>query len=1076
MKSRLLFCLIILALVFCIKNAIGATTYTWNGAATGSWTTAANWSPSTGYPGSSGSTTDIVVINTSNVTINYTGNLTINQFGSTGNGITGTTVNFTGTSPTLAITGGLNMGQASNSAVVITFSGTGMATISGTSSFANNGSMTISSGATVTFTSGSIIDFTANKGTLTNNGTLNLTGGTLNLGAHSSFVSTGTTIASNAILNITGTPASISYAGKFVANSCTFNIPNPAYVTSTSTSATFTATTSTFNLTGSSGGGGAYFYNNGTLTDHGSTYNLTGQGAYLQNSGSSSTVTLSGTTVNFSTSDGNNAQYIDNSGTFVADSATSISASASQSYVTNSGGFYAGISGSACVITLSGQSSNIVNTGTFYLGSTSIIYPTGISAAITNTSPGYFILQSDGNGSAALGAFSSTATATGTFNVERYFQGNSTYDNVKQRWLGRNYRMISSPVNIGTLVNSNNVYGLNYIVGSTAGQTTAANSSINAFITGCTGGSTSAGNPSVFLYRESRVPYNYDFTSGNFFGITNITNSTSAGTITTSDGSTHSIPIGTGVLFFDRGAATNWSTRTKFPYIAPENVTLTSTGNINSQQVTVKDWYTPTSSNLGYTTTSSNSTVRGFNMVGNPYPCSIDWNTAYSNTGITRTNISPTIYVFNPVTNQYDTYITTSSSTGTGTGNATNIIASGQGFFVQANAAGASLVFTESAKSAASQPTGGNLLMGIPVQNAVQQGLRLKLSIDSLNYDDIVIGFNSNASDKYSGAEDAPYIAGMGAMDGLSSISSDNVPLAINYLPLPKQTPQVIKLDVEGRLTGSYAMQRTALESIPKIYDVWLMDNYKKDSLDLRNNSTYAFNIDLSDTNSYGKNRFQVVIRQDQALNMHLLDFAAAKAPGGAQLVWKTENEENYTNFTVERSSDGGVTFDILGGIGSSALGTYSFLDKNPPLAADQYRLKIEDLNGAISYSNVVTLIYGSPAYTLAGNINVYPNPASSVINLDINKNNAGGQFSNLSALQNLATTPGLVSAQTIAGTPSSYNIKIISATGSVISNATSSQRTWQNNVSDLMPGTYVIEVVNNSDNSLVGKSTFVKL
>jgi len=28
-----------------------------------------------------------------------------------------------------------------------------------------------------------------------------------------------------------------------------------------------------------------------------------------------------------------------------------------------------------------------------------------------------------------------------------------------------------------------------------------------------------------------------------------------------------------------------------------------------------------------------------------------------------------------------------------------------------------------------------------------------------------------------------------------------------------------------------------------------------------------------------------------------------------------TENEENYTNFTIERSSDGGATFSDLGGL-----------------------------------------------------------------------------------------------------------------------------------------------------------------
>jgi trimeric autotransporter adhesin len=202
-----------------------------------------------------------------------------------------------------------------------------------------------------------------------------------------------------------------------------------------------------------------------------------------------------------------------------------------------------------------------------------------------------------------------------------------------------------------------------------------------------------------------------------------------------------------------------------------------------------------------------------------------------------------------------------------------------------------------------------------------------------------------------------------------------------------------------------------------------------------------------------------------------LLNFTAAKASNGAQIAWKTENEQNYTNFTVERSTNGGATFNDLGNFVSSSVGTYSFLDGNPPIAADRYRLKIVDLNGAITYSNVVTLIYGNGNNITAGNISVYPNPASDVINLAINQGSTTSVGS-LSASQPAALTPGLNQG----ATSQSYGIKIISITGSVITSVTSSSANWQNSVSDLAPGTYIIQVVNNSNNSLVGRSTFVKL
>ncbi|MDF2433096.1 MAG: trimeric autotransporter adhesin, partial [Mucilaginibacter sp.] len=183
--------------------------------------------------------------------------------------------------------------------------------------------------------------------------------------------------------------------------------------------------------------------------------------------------------------------------------------------------------------------------------------------------------------------------------------------------------------------------------------------------------------------------------------------------------------------------------------------------------------------------------------------------------------------------------------------------------------------------------------------------------------------------------------------------------------------------------------------------------------------------------------------------------------------VWKTENEENYTNFTVERSTDGGAAFDVIGGVASSAQGTYSMVDKNPLLtAANLYRLKLVDLNGTVSYSHVVTVMYGNLTNTIAGNIKVYPNPSNGPINLSITSNNSLSTFH-----------PGSTSIPVTPNTSSiSYAIKIIDVNGSVIKTATSTSANWQADVANLTPGTYIIQVLNNSDKSLVGKSTFIKL
>jgi hypothetical protein len=118
------------------------------------------------------------------------------------------------------------------------------------------------------------------------------------------------------------------------------------------------------------------------------------------------------------------------------------------------------------------------------------------------------------------------------------------------------------------------------------------------------------------------------------------------------------------------------------------------------------------------------------------------------------------------------------------------------------------------------------------------------------------------------------------------------------------------------------------------------------------------------------------------------------------------------------------------------------------------YRLKIEDLNGTISYSNVVTLIY-SNSDDNGNNISVYPNPATSTINLTILKNNDFKQ-NNIELI---------------------YNIKIINSYGLTVKTATFSQTSWKGDIGNLMPGTYFIQVINNNnDKSIIGINKFIKL
>jgi hypothetical protein len=950
----------------------------------------------------------------------------------------------------------VNIGATTNKPTVDVNSACASITITGTTTLTLAASLTISGALQIN----SSISLTIPAGS---NQTLSAGGATTLNAASSQF--------------IIGSGNNVNFSSLTVGSSCTLSnsgaLTVSANVTINPASAAISnASTGTFNIAGQlSLGSSCNITNNGNFSVTGAI-TLNAASAYISNS----------STGTFKTSNNiafGSSCYITNSGVFDSSAGTFTFAASSSginnlaggtfylynnstvnfgssTFLTNAGVFYAGKSNSACTLNLAASSSEYIsNTGTFYLGSTSVINLTGYSTSVTNTSPGVFTLQSDQYGSATIGAVpTGTGVFVGTFNVQRFVTGGSGY---------RGYRLLSSPVYGSTDAHSNKIFSVNYL----------ENTLYLTGTTGTSGGFDKAGNPTIYFYRENIAYSNATFISGNCRGLNTIGTAPNYNYLIDGDAGTFNIAVGNGLLFFFRGdrSQATLAAETTTTYV-PTNATLTATGTLIQQQVVVHDWYTPSSANLGWTNTTGNSLVQGYNLVGNPYASSIDWeqyNTSTTTSGIYASNIGTTIYELNPATGNYDTY----QKGGAHTNQGSNIIASGQAFFVRAsNNSSPQLIFNESAKTNTLN-TGVSLFMSTraSVVTVSDPYLRVQLAKDSVNTDDVYISFNSAAKTAYSPDVDAAYKTGSGKVS-LSSLSSDNMALAIYKLPLPKQS-QTIRLNVSAASDGIYKLNLTELNAIPSLYEVWLMDSYKKDSLDLRHNSTYNFNLALSDAGTYGANRFSVVIRQNPALGLHLLNFTAVRALGGVQVNWQTENEQNTTNFTVERSTDKGTAFNAIGGFLSDAQGTYGFLDQNPLMASgatDEYRLKLVDLNGTITYSKIATLGYSNLTSALAANnIIVYPNPASGTVHITLSDQLGAGLSTRLSLNATQASN-------TVKSNTSSYTIRIVNIMGAVLKTAVSPQPNWQDDVSSLLPGTYFIQVTNNANKSLVGRSSFVKL
>lgn len=664
--------------------------------------------------------------------------------------------------------------------------------------------------------------------------------------------------------------------------------------------------------------------------------------------------------------------------------------------------------------------------GKFNVSSSGVLTLSGSTTTLAAGS-GVLTLESDATGSATVAAITSGSSITGSVNVERYISGDQSYS--------RGYRLISSPVSAssGNLVWPN----LTYI-------------HTNMYTTG-TGGATNgfdaAGNPTMYLYRENMAPNFSSFISGNNRGIGKINNGTAYNFSVDGDAGTFTIPAGNGLLLFFRGDRATTVNPTNTSTIA-KPTTFTATGYLNQGSITVKHWTTGTNGLL-YTAGSPVS-VRGYNLLGNPYASSIDWNAI----NLTGTNVGTTIWVYNPTTKAFGTYIQ-NAPTGTGINGSTvpSIIPSGQGFYVKTSGTSPSLTFTEAHKVNTQVPSSYIMLAAAP-PTTERKYVRIKLTQDAENVDDALIIFRPGTSSDYTVDEDADYLRGNNVV-AISTRVNNRAALAINQMPLPMYKEN-INLNVIVPVDGTYQLSVPEINDMPAQYDIWIKDWLKKDSVNIKTSPTYNFTAVAADSTTF-KRRFSIVITTDPGSAYYLTDFKGQKQGGAVQLTWKTGNEGNITQFTIQRSNDDGLTYTDLGSFKSNGSGSYSFTDNSPLFFAENlYRLKHVDNAGNIAYSGTVPIAFGVYGNVTKNSIKTYPNPATSIIKLIVaeirDKNSKAEKYSD-------------------------YTVTISNNQGTAVNTINTSQPdSWEGDVSKFAPGVYFINVYNNYTKTLVGNSKFVKL
>ncbi|MDA8886024.1 T9SS type A sorting domain-containing protein [Bacteroidia bacterium] len=138
-------------------------------------------------------------------------------------------------------------------------------------------------------------------------------------------------------------------------------------------------------------------------------------------------------------------------------------------------------------------------------------------------------------------------------------------------------------------------------------------------------------------------------------------------------------------------------------------------------------------------------------------------------------------------------------------------------------------------------------------------------------------------------------------------------------------------------------------------------------------------------------------------LPVELIQFDAIPIAGRkAELNWTTASELNNKVFEVERSIDGGITFTKIGfkaGHGNSyEIQKYDFIDNSIPILTNKvlYRLNQIDFDGTHTLSDIRMVKFDANRVVL----NIYPNPARDILNVQVNRDIIELKIYNMSGIE----------------------------------------------------------------------------
>lgn len=227
------------------------------------------------------------------------------------------------------------------------------------------------------------------------------------------------------------------------------------------------------------------------------------------------------------------------------------------------------------------------------------------------------------------------------------------------------------------------------------------------------------------------------------------------------------------------------------------------------------------------TTAAANADLRGFHLLGNPYPTAIDWKAA---SGWSRSNLELNsggydLWIFNETTGNYGSY-NSALSGDLGTNGTSRYIATGQGFFVRAASTG-----TFSMNNDVRSLQNAGFLKADSTQNPL---ISLRFNAPNGYSDEVMVTFNSSA-----------VVGGTSKLQSLQSLAPNcwaqhgihRHSIQFAGLPAPKTLPIHLKAAVEGQ----HSIHIPQLNNFPVQSSIKLIDIQTNSSYELSKETNIHF-------------------------------------------------------------------------------------------------------------------------------------------------------------------------------------------------------------------------------------------